>query len=56
MAIESPRPVLRGAVFLVVGIANDQSIAYGCAKAFRELEAELAITYLNEKRADSWSR
>ena len=49
MAIESPRPVLRGAKALVVGIANDQSIAYGCAKAFRGLEAELAITYLNEK-------
>jgi uncharacterized protein YraI len=30
----------------VVGIANDQSIAYGCAKAFRELGAELAITFL----------
>ena len=49
MAIESPRPVLRGAKALVIGIANDQSIAYGCAKAFRELGADLAITYLNEK-------
>ncbi len=26
-----------------------QSIAYGCAKAFRELGADVAITYLNEK-------
>lgn len=34
---------------LVAGIANDQSIAYGCAKAFRELGADLAVTYLNEK-------
>jgi enoyl-[acyl-carrier protein] reductase I len=34
---------------LVTGIANDQSIAYGCAKAFRRLGAELAITYLNDK-------
>jgi enoyl-[acyl-carrier protein] reductase I len=33
----------------VVGIANEHSIAYGCASAFRELGAELAITYLNEK-------
>ena len=33
----------------MVGIANDQSIAYGCAKAFRELGAELAITFLNDK-------
>ncbi|HVM80094.1 MAG TPA: enoyl-ACP reductase FabI [Stellaceae bacterium] len=34
---------------LITGIANDQSIAYGCAKAFRRFGAELAITYLNEK-------
>ena len=34
---------------LVVGIANEHSIAYGCAEAFRELGADLAITYLNEK-------
>lgn len=34
---------------LVVGIANDQSIAWGCAKAFNAMGAELAITYLNEK-------
>jgi len=44
-----PHPPLKGAKALVVGIANDSSIAYGCAKAFRELEADLAITYLNEK-------
>lgn len=34
---------------LVVGIANDNSIAYGCAMAFRAAGAELAITYLNDK-------
>jgi enoyl-[acyl-carrier protein] reductase I len=34
---------------LIVGIANEKSIAWGCAKAFRALGAELAITYLNEK-------
>ncbi|KAA5602547.1 enoyl-ACP reductase FabI [Blastochloris sulfoviridis] len=34
---------------LIVGIANDQSIAWGCAKAFRALGAELAVTYLNDK-------
>lgn len=34
---------------LVVGIANDDSIAYGCAKAFRAAGADLAITYLNPK-------
>ena len=49
MTIESPRSVLQGAKALVIGIANESSIAYGCAKAFRELGAELAITYLNEK-------
>jgi enoyl-[acyl-carrier protein] reductase I len=49
MPVEIPRPVLKGRKALVVGIANDSSIAYGCAKAFRELGADLAITYLNEK-------
>ena len=44
-----PQPVLKGTKALVVGVANDSSIAYGCAKAFRELGADLAITYLNEK-------
>jgi enoyl-[acyl-carrier protein] reductase I len=47
--MELPRPILKGAKALVVGIANQHSIAYGCAKAFNELGAELAITYLNEK-------
>jgi enoyl-[acyl-carrier protein] reductase I len=49
MTIEVPRPALAGTRALVVGVANEHSIAYGCAKAFRELGAELAITYLNEK-------
>jgi enoyl-[acyl-carrier protein] reductase I len=40
---------LTGAKALVVGVANEHSIAWGCAKAFRELGAELAITYLNDK-------
>lgn len=46
---EQIRPVLSGNKALVVGIANDQSIAYGCARAFREAGADLAITWLNEK-------
>nr|WP_325175766.1 enoyl-ACP reductase FabI [Cereibacter sphaeroides] len=41
--------LLEGKRGLVVGIANDQSIAWGCARAFRALGAELAVTYLNEK-------
>jgi enoyl-[acyl-carrier protein] reductase I len=49
MTVTVPRPPLKGLKALVVGIANEHSIAYGCARAFRELEAELAITYLNEK-------
>jgi len=49
LPIEIPRPVLKGSKALVVGIANQHSIAYGCARAFRELGADLAITYVNEK-------
>ena len=49
MAIDIPRPLLSVHKALVIGIANEHSIAYGCAKAFRELGADLAITYLNEK-------
>jgi enoyl-[acyl-carrier protein] reductase I len=40
---------LKGRKGLIVGIANDQSIAWGCAKAFRALGADLAVTYLNDK-------
>jgi enoyl-[acyl-carrier protein] reductase I len=40
---------LKGRKGLIVGIANDRSIAWGCAKAFRALGADLAVTYLNEK-------
>jgi enoyl-[acyl-carrier protein] reductase I len=43
------RPVLTDSKALVVGIANDQSIAYGCAKAFRTAGADLAVTWLNDK-------
>ena len=49
MTTNVPRPALKDAKALVVGIANEHSIAYGCAAAFRELGADLAITYLNEK-------
>jgi enoyl-[acyl-carrier protein] reductase I len=40
---------LEGKKGLVVGIANEHSIAYGCARAFRAFGAELALTYLNDK-------
>jgi enoyl-[acyl-carrier protein] reductase I len=42
-------PVLTGHRSLIVGIANDQSVAYGCAEAFRAVGAEIAITWLNDK-------
>ncbi len=41
--------LLKGKKALVTGIANDQSIAWGCAKAFRAFGADVAVTYLNDK-------
>ena len=49
MSIENPIPILAGYKALVIGIPNEDSIAYGCAQAFRALGAEVAVTYLNEK-------
>ena len=49
MTFDRALVTLEGRRGLVTGIANDQSIAWGCAKAFRALGAELAVTYLNEK-------
>ena len=46
---EFPSPPLKGQKALVLGIANEHLIAYGCARAFRKLGADLAITYLNDK-------
>jgi enoyl-[acyl-carrier protein] reductase I len=40
---------LKGQKGLVVGIANEDSIGWGCAKALKAQGAELAITWLNEK-------
>jgi enoyl-[acyl-carrier protein] reductase I len=42
-------PLLEGKKGLIIGVANEQSIAWGCAKAFYGLGAEAAITYLNDK-------
>ncbi|MBB4042073.1 enoyl-[acyl-carrier protein] reductase I [Microvirga flocculans] len=41
--------ILRGKRALILGIANEHSIAYGCARVFRQLGADLVVTYLNEK-------
>jgi enoyl-[acyl-carrier protein] reductase I len=45
----SPHETLAGKKGIIIGIANQHSIAYGCAKAFQQRGAELAITYINEK-------
>lgn len=42
-------PVLSGRKALIVGVANDHSIAWGCAQAMRKAGAEIAMTYLNER-------
>ena len=34
---------------LIVGIANEQSIAWGCARAVHEAGGEIAMTYLNKE-------
>lgn len=44
MNARDPGPVLHDARAPVVGIANEHSIAYGCARAFRELGADLTLT------------
>ena len=49
MIPSAPAKLLEGKKGLIVGIANDHSIAWGCAKAFRALGSQLAVTYLNEK-------
>jgi enoyl-[acyl-carrier protein] reductase I len=41
--------LLAGRTGLVVGIANTNSIAYGCARMLRRCGAELAVTWLNDK-------
>lgn len=39
---------LEGKTVLVVGVANAHSIAAGCAQAFADAGAEIAMTYVNE--------
>jgi enoyl-[acyl-carrier protein] reductase I len=40
--------IMNGKKGLIVGVANNKSIAYGIAKACKEQGAEIAYTYLNE--------
>ncbi len=42
-------PLLAGRKALIVGVANEHSIAWGCARAMRAAGAEIAMTYLNDK-------
>jgi enoyl-[acyl-carrier protein] reductase I len=41
--------MLTGKKGLVIGIANEHSLAFGCARHFRTAGADVAITYLNAK-------
>ncbi len=41
--------MLKGKKGLIVGVANEQSIAWGCAKVMHAAGADLAFTYLNAK-------
>jgi enoyl-[acyl-carrier protein] reductase I len=41
--------VMKGKKGLIVGLANNKSIAYGIAQACKEQGAELAFTYLNDQ-------
>lgn len=52
----STLPLLKGKKALVTGIANDQSIAWGCAKAFRAFGADLAISprHCTAHRRGAW--
>ena len=47
--IAADSKVLHGKRALILGIANENSIAYGCARVFRQLGADVAVTYLNDK-------
>jgi enoyl-[acyl-carrier protein] reductase I len=41
--------ILEGRKALVIGVANERSIAWGCARLMRHAGAEIAMTYLNDR-------
>lgn len=41
--------MLKGRRGLIIGVANEHSLAYGCAAKLRGFGAEVALTYLNDK-------
>ncbi|CCE09770.1 Enoyl-(acyl-carrier-protein) reductase (NADH) (NADH-dependent enoyl-ACP reductase) (Fragment) (modular protein) [Bradyrhizobium sp. STM 3843] len=40
---------LAGKKALLIGIANEEAVAFGCATAFQTQDVDLAITYGNDK-------
>src|SRR5215469_15492240 len=42
-------PILSGQKALIIGVANDRSIAWGCVQAMHRSGAEIAMTYLNDR-------
>src|SRR5438445_11322413 len=44
-----PQAILSGQKALIIGVANDRSIAWGCAEQMQRAGAEIAMTYLNDK-------
>ena len=44
--------MLKGKRGLVVGVANENSIAFGCAAKLRAFGAEIALTYVNQRTLD----
>lgn len=42
-------PILAGKRALIVGVANEHSLAWGCAQAMHLTGADIAMTYLNDK-------
>jgi len=49
MPSEIHSSILKGQRALIVGVANDRSIAWGCAQAMHRSGAEIAMTYLNDR-------
>jgi enoyl-[acyl-carrier protein] reductase I len=49
VAPEVHSSILKGQKALIVGVANDRSIAWGCAQQMHRAGAEIAMTYLNDR-------
>jgi len=49
MPPETHSSILKGQKALIIGVANDRSIAWGCAQQMHRSGAEIAMTYLNDR-------